>query len=69
MSVFYMQLIGKNGKVTRKVATDEAEVDQDKKRGWVEYDPDEQAAAERAAHAAAAKQNTLGLPKHANAAA
>ena len=36
MSVFYM----KHPKHGTKVATEEAEVEYDKKRGWVEFDPE-----------------------------
>ena len=51
MSVFYMKKTGKNGKVATKVATEEAEMEYDKKLGWVEFDPDEKPA------------DTLTLPK------
>lgn len=37
MSVFYMR----HPKHGTKVAIQEEEVEHDKKRGWVEYDPDE----------------------------
>lgn len=39
MSVFYMR----HKKHGTKVATEEAEVEHDKKRGWVEFDPEEEA--------------------------
>ena len=38
MSVFYMR----HKKHGTKVATEEAEVEFDKKRGWVEFDPEEE---------------------------
>jgi len=50
MSVFYM----KHKKHGTKVATEESEVEFDKKRGWEEYDPEE---------VAAPKQETLTVKK------
>lgn len=60
MGVFYL----KHKKHGTKVATDEAEVEQDKKRGWEEYDIDSPTVVADVV-AAMAKQdsNTLGLPK------
>ena len=51
MGVFYMKLTTKQGKVSTKVATQEEEVEHDKKRGWVEFDPNEK------------PTDTLTLPK------
>jgi len=52
MSVFYM----KHKKHGTKVATEEAEVEHDKKRGWVEFDPEEDAKLAQAASKNALKK-------------
>jgi len=56
MSVFYL----KHRKHGTKVATEESEVEFDKKRGWEEYDPEEVAVAK--------KPETLTLKKSSEAA-
>ena len=55
MSVFYL----KHKKHGTKVATEESEVEHDKKRGWEEYELNEQEAKPEA-------KSTLGVPKKAD---
>lgn len=64
MGVFYMRKTDKNGKVATKVATEEAEVEFDKKHGWKDFDPDEFA---NNVAAEAREKEMLTLPKKAEA--